>query len=167
MVNVVLDSDFLSSFLKIDALHRVREYFQADELLLPTAVFREVAVTSLLPRLTALDWLKVREVREDDLEAAATAATPRYRELGPGEREAIALAYDLDEAVLLMNDRMALREARNLKIRVVNVPAFLLLYRSLGDEAASAVPALVEELETRDHYGFSEEIRRRLLRPPS
>ena len=28
MVNVVLDSDFLSAFLKIEALHRVREYFQ-------------------------------------------------------------------------------------------------------------------------------------------
>lgn len=26
MVNVVLDSDFLSAFLKIEALHRVREY---------------------------------------------------------------------------------------------------------------------------------------------
>lgn len=166
MVNVVLDSDFLSSFLKIDALHRVREYFKVDELLLPTAVFREVAVTSLLPRLTALDWLEVREASEEDLEAAAKAATPRFGELGTGEREAIALAYHLDEAVLLMNDRTALNEARKLKIRVVNVPAFLLLYRSLGDEAASVVQSLVEELETKDHYGFPEEIRRRLLRLP-
>lgn len=166
MVNVVLDSDFLSSFLKIDALHRVREYFKADELILPAAVFREVAVTSLLPRLTALDWLEVREVSDEDLEAVAKAATSRFRELGAGEREAIALAYDLDAAVLLMSDRTALTEARELKIRVVNVPAFLLLYRSLGDEAASAVPALVEELETKDHYGFPEDIRRRLLRPP-
>jgi len=165
MVNVVLDSDFLSSFLKIHALHRVREYFEADELLLPTAVFREVAVTSLLPRLTALDWLEVREVGDEDLEAAAIVATPRFRELGAGEREAIALAYRLDEAVLLMNDRTALNEARKLKIRAVNVPAFLLLYRSLGDNEASEVPTLVEDLEAKDHYGFPEEIRRRLLRP--
>lgn len=61
MVNVVLDSDFLSSFLKIEALHRIRDYFRTDTLLVPTAVFREVALTSLLPQLAGTAWLEVRE----------------------------------------------------------------------------------------------------------
>lgn len=166
MVNVVLDSDFLSAFLKIEALHRVREYFRADSLLLPTAVFREVALTTLLPQLTATGWLEVREVTEETLEAAATAASPGFSELGAGEREAIALAYELDGAVLLMNDKAALRFARDLGVHAVTVPAFLLMYLSLRGQAASEVRRLVEDLEEKDHYGFPEEIRRLLLKEP-
>lgn len=166
MVKVVLDSDFLSSFLKIEALDSVRQYFRVDTLLLPPAVFREVAVTTLLPRLTAAKWLEVREVTDGTLREAATAASAGFDELGTGEREAIALAYALDGAVLLMNDKTALRYAGEIGIATVNVPAFLLLYRSLGDEAVAEVRRLVAALEDKDHYGFSAEIRHRLLRKP-
>jgi predicted nucleic acid-binding protein len=162
MVNVVLDADFLSAFLKIEALDRVRDYFRAETLLLPPAVFREVAVTTLFSQLVGTAWLEVREVTEDMLKLA-TAASSGLGELGAGEREAIALAYAVDGAVLLMNDRVALRHAGELGIRAVSIPAFLLLYRSLGVEAVAEVPGLVEALEQRDHYGIPEEIRRRLL----
>jgi predicted nucleic acid-binding protein len=162
MVNVVLDADFLSAFLKIEALDRVRDFFRAETLLLPPAVFREVAVTTLVSRLAGTDWLEVREVTEDMLRLA-TAASSGFGELGAGEREAIALAYAVDGAVLLMNDRVALRHASELGVQAVSIPAFLLLYRSLGGEAVAEVRGLVEALEERDHYGFSEEIRRRLL----
>ncbi|MGD2113787.1 MAG: hypothetical protein PVG07_01965 [Acidobacteriota bacterium] len=163
MVNVVLDSDFLSSFLKIAALHRVREVFGSETLLVPTAVYRELAVTDLLPHLTSTDWLEVRQVPEGAVETASRTASSEYDDLGAGEREAIALARHLDSSVLLMNDKKALRCAGKLGVQVVNVPAFLLLYRSLGDEAASEVRSLVEALEQKDHYAFSEEIRARLL----
>ena len=163
MVNVVVDSDFLSSFLKIDALDTVREYFRTDRLLLPQAVFRELAVTTLLSQVVGTKWLELREVSSDMLEAATDTAPPGLGDLGSGEREAIALAHHLDRAVLLMNDKRALQTARALDIRTVNVPAFLLLYRSLGAEAALKVRNLVDALEEKDHYGFSPEIRRRLM----
>jgi len=40
MTSVILDSDFLSAFLKIGKLHRIRDYFQVERLHLPTAALR-------------------------------------------------------------------------------------------------------------------------------
>lgn len=91
MVSVILDADFLSSFLKIGKLDRVRDYFQVETLLLPPAVFREVAATS------------------------------------------------------------------------VNVPAFLLAYKASRQDSGAEIREMVVALEEKDHYGFSEEIRRLLL----
>jgi hypothetical protein len=66
----------------------------------------------------------------------------------------------------LTNDKAALRFAGDLGVRAVNVPAFLLMYRSLRGQAAPEVRRLVEALEEKDHYGFPEEIRRLLLKEP-
>ncbi len=48
---VILDADFLSAFLKIGRLPLVREFYQVEQLIVPAAVYREVAVTPLLPLL--------------------------------------------------------------------------------------------------------------------
>jgi hypothetical protein len=63
-----------------------------------------------------------------------------------------------------MNDRKAIRVARRLAVDVVTVPAFLLMVRASGPEAANRVRDLVGELEENDHYGFASDVRRRLLR---
>lgn len=162
MVNVVLDSDFLSSFLKIEALHLVREYFRVEKLLVPPAVLREIAVTSLLPKVVGRTDIEIREV----VEGAAPGGIGEGEfspGLGAGEREAIALTLQLDDSVLLMNDRLAIRSAERAGASVVNVPAFLLLYRSTGPEAAAKVRDLVLALENEDHYGFTNAIRDRLM----
>lgn len=162
MVNVTLDADFLSAFLKVEALPLVRGYFGTEVLIVPPAVYREVAATSLLSRLAATKSLEVREVPSEAMETAMRTA-PELAALGSGEREAIALTAQLDSALLLMNDRKAVGAARRLGIGVVNVPAFLLMYRATGAEAADRVRDLVRDLEEKDHYGFASEVRRRLL----
>ena len=58
---VVLDADFLSAFLKIERLSIVRDFFGLDLVFTPPAVYREISVTDLLPRLTATPWIEVRE----------------------------------------------------------------------------------------------------------
>lgn len=166
MVTAVLDADFLSAFLKIESLPRVRDYFRVENLHLPTAVFQEVAVTSLAPQLTSLDWLAVRSVAHEALSKAASAGGHDFAELGEGERQAIALALQQD-CVLLTNDKKALRCAQVLAIRAVNIPVFLLMYRGTGHEgAAQQVREMVLALEQKDHFGFTQEVRQRLLAPP-
>lgn len=163
MVRVVVDTDFLSAFLKTESLDLVRDYFRVEKLILPGAVYREVAVTSLLPRLAATAWLELRRVDREVVEAAATATRSEFADLGAGEREAIALAADLGTAVLLTNDKKALRCAEALDLQAVSIPAFLLLYKSLGEEASGEVSRLVTALEEKDRYAFPAEIRRRLV----
>ena len=63
MANVVLDTDFLSSFLKIDQLDLVRRFFRTERLLVPIAVYREIAMTTLLPALASLDLIQIVDRR--------------------------------------------------------------------------------------------------------
>ena len=60
MPAVILDTDFLSSFLKIGCCDLVRKLYQIDQAFIPTAVHRELAQTTLLPELLAIPWITVR-----------------------------------------------------------------------------------------------------------
>jgi len=52
-LEVVLDTDFLSAFLKIDRLPLVRSLYRVETLVVPLAVYREIGLTRLLPQLAA------------------------------------------------------------------------------------------------------------------
>jgi hypothetical protein len=56
---VILDTDFLSAFLKIERLPLIRDLYQVTTVSIPTAVYQEVALTDLLPRLLTLTWIRV------------------------------------------------------------------------------------------------------------
>jgi predicted nucleic acid-binding protein len=161
MPAIVIDTDFLSSFLKIERLDLVKTFFQVESLLVPTAVYRELAVTDLLPALTALDWIQVREV--DRARLTELAGNSEFSALGAGEQEAIALASLLTDSALLMSDRRAGHHARNLGVNVVNIPAFLLAYRNSGEASVEMIQELIEKLQEKDHYGFSEAVLVQLL----
>jgi len=158
---VVLDADFLSAFLKIERLSIVRDFFGLDLVFTPPAVYREISVTDLLPRLTATSWI---EVREPDAEKVKDLGGDKaFAKLGSGEREAIALCMELGDAVLLMNDNRARQVAVRLGIRVFSVPAFLLAYKNSGLVDREQIADLVTSLEERDFYGFRKDVRDLLL----
>lgn len=85
-LRVVLDTDFLSAFLKIDRLSLVKDFYGVEELLVPPAVYREVSVTDLFPGLAAIPWIRVQLLdakRKQQLRQDGELAR-----LGPGEQEA-------------------------------------------------------------------------------
>ncbi len=64
---VVLDADFLSSFLKIGKLSLIRDFFGVKKLHIPAAVFGEIAKTKLAKELLisdkkALDVAKMNQI---------------------------------------------------------------------------------------------------------
>ncbi len=46
---VLIDADFLSSFLKIGRLALIKDFFRVENLYIPVAVFSELAKTTLIP----------------------------------------------------------------------------------------------------------------------
>lgn len=53
---IILDTDFLSVFLKkIECLPLIRALYQVITVSIPSAVYQEMALTDLLPRLLALE----------------------------------------------------------------------------------------------------------------
>lgn len=154
-VTVILDTDFLSAFLKIERMSLIREFYQVASLYVPPAVYREVAVTDLLPHLVALEWVRVRKPksRQDALEGLA-----EYQRLGTGEQEAIALARECSPSVLLVNDNQARRVAARVGVNVVNIPAFLLACKQSGILSRAELSAIIADLQTKDFYTFRQDV---------
>ncbi len=160
---VILDADFLSAFLKIERLHLIRVFYQVQSVYVPPAVYREVAVTDLLPRLTVLEWVRVRVPAQAQLDALNELDA--YRHLGSGEREAIALARECSPSVLLVNDNQARRVAARLGVQVVNIPAFLLACKKSALVSQNELLAIIADLQTRDFYSFRSDVLDLLITP--
>jgi predicted nucleic acid-binding protein len=153
---VVLDTDFLSAFLKIDQMSLIRDFYPAARVLVPPAVYREVSLTNLVPRLAGLDWLGMEIPEEARLDRLLQDHA--FHRLGSGEQEAIALAAQFEASVLLSNDNKARFQASNLGLQVINVPAFLLACKLSGLADRSRLKELVRSLQEKDHYGFRADV---------
>jgi predicted nucleic acid-binding protein len=157
---IVLDADFLSAFLKIQRLDLVRDFYGAETLRVPAAVYREISLTNLLPLLTALHWVQLATPEPGDDSAVLV---PDFVGLGKGEQEAIRLSRQIQGSLLLMNDLKARRIAHQLGVETVDVPAFLLSCKLAGFLSSAEIRKVVEALQEKDRYGFRKEVLARLL----
>lgn len=156
MTRVVLDADFLSSFLKIDRLALVQHYYRTEILLIPPAVRREIGWTQLSATLENLAWVLVEA---PDIEILRDiSGKPELQGLGAGEREAMALALQAAGSVLLMNDNQARVRATGLGLDPVSIPTFLLACKQEGVLGREEVAVVVQELQEKDRYGFRREV---------
>jgi uncharacterized protein len=121
------------------ALHQVERAGVLSELFAvvyaPPAVVLELR--SVRPRPP---WLDVRAPR------ARHDLPPR---LGPGEREAIALAVELTGSVLLIDDRRARRVAERLGVEAAGTIRVLMLAKAYG-----LVDAVRDDFERLLRFGF-------------
>lgn len=161
MPTIILDTDFLSSFLKIGRCDLIRSFYQIERATIPTAVHRELAQTSLLPQLLAIPWIVVETVDQSLDEVLDQDSA--FQALGSGEQECVLLARVLPDAVLLMSDNKARQFARSLGITVVNIPAFLLACKMAALISPEQMAQIIGDLKTQDFYEFRPEIRRALL----
>lgn len=148
---VILDTDFLSAFLKIDRLSLVRDLYAVETLLVPPAVYREVSCTQLVEALADRSWIRVEAPTID----SPPLDDPR---LGHGEVEAIWLASQRESALLLTNDSRAREAARGAGIDAVDIPAFLLSCKQSGFLDRGQIQDVIQALREKDHYGFRREV---------
>jgi predicted nucleic acid-binding protein len=156
LTRVVLDADFISSFLKIGRLALVLDYYRTESLLIPPAVRREVGWTQLSSTLEHLDWVRVEAPDAETLRDIS--GKPELQGLGAGEREAIALSLQAAGSILLMNDNQARARAARLGLDPVSIPTFLLACKQDGVLARDAVATVIQELREKDRYGFRKEV---------
>ena len=161
MPTVILDTDFLSSFLKIGRCDLVRRLYQVTQTTIPTAVHRELAQTTLLSQLLAIPWITVTtEIPAVD-ETLVQDST--FQALGSGEQECILLARTLPDVVLLMSDNKPRQFARSLGVTVANIPASLLACKMAALVSPEQMAQIIDDLKIQDYYEFRPEIRRALL----
>ena len=161
MPTILLDTDFLSSFLKIDRCDLIRALYQVDQAFIPAAVHRELAPTDLLTRLLSISWIHVWP--EESTPVESSPPDPGFGALGPGERACILLARSTSDSVLLTSDNVARRFAQTQGITVASIPAFLLACKMAGLVEPEEMARIIEDLKVKDFFEFKAEVRRQLL----
>lgn len=158
---IIIDTDFLSSLLKINRLEIVRDLFKEENVHIPVAVLNEVAKTELIADLVSKDWVKVRKVKEEDLRKLER--DKEFANLGSGEKECIVLCKQIRGSILLISDNKARKIANKNNIIVVNIPAVLLACKQMKILNTEDIVAIIRDLKEKDYYEFSEEERNRLI----
>lgn len=133
---VVSDSSPLIALERIGHLHLLPALF--EKLVIPPAVRLEVFGNRPLP-----EWAEEKTIKQ--------LLTPRMAaaRLGPGEREAIALALELNAAELLLDDLAARRLAVALAVPMIGTLGLLLRAKQRG-----LIPHVKPLLEALQQHGF-------------
>ena len=106
-----------------------------------------------LPDPTVLEWITVRT-------PASTAVLPLVMDLGPGETEALALALESTDAIVILDDALARQMATTLAIRFRGSLGLLLDAKQAG--LVSAITPLLDQLQALGFH-LSAETRKLIL----
>lgn len=155
------DTDFLSSFLKIDQLVTVRDFYRTEHLFIASGVYQELSQTDLITQVDDIEWIVIKAVSETEL-MGYREDEREFARLGRGEQETIALASGL-KATVLMSDQRALRFAREKGIEVIDIPGFLLACKESAFLSIEQIAGIIQALKDEDRYEFRVEVRDLLL----
>jgi len=148
---VVSDTGPLIALAKADQLPLLKQLF--GKINIPPAVHRELLAKSE-PEAGRLDRALLDFVIVTSLPSFPQEVEAAIARLGPGEGQAIALAY-AQEALLLIDDRQGRNVARHLGLRVSGVVGVLILAKEAG--LVAAVRPLLEEIRQQG-YWLSDEL---------
>ena len=160
MLAVVCDSSPLIYLSKLGQFGLLRRVY--DAVFAPPAVWQEVAVggagrleSGNLKQAVAEGWIRVEPPKE-----LSRLADGFPKEMGLGEREAIALAYE-KRAVLVTDDGLGRRAGAALGLEVTGTIGVLIRAKLHGKLAA--VRPLIERLKSETNFRISNDLYRETL----
>lgn len=154
---IVCDTDFLSSFAKIDELNLIFRAFKTKEITIAKAVYDELKESPVFDKLSPYFSAKENKIK---VKESAVKGVPEN--LGEGERESISFAKG-KKAKLLMDDRDAGEYAKSKGIIVIDIPAFLFHCKEKKILNTSQLKTMISKLKAKDFYEFEEEVKKALI----
>ena len=154
--SIVVDTDFLSSFLKIGRARLVCEFYGVSGIHLASAVRDELSAARLHPHVVGANWVVEHSVAESACEDLRVSLLPTR--LGAGELASIVLAKLLPDSLLLISDSTARRAAEAEGVQCADVPAFLLACKRSESLSTGALQGIVDELRLKDYYAFRQNV---------
>ncbi len=154
----VSNSSPLLNLAVIGKLDLLRHVFGA--VTIPEAVWRELVLDGAgqpgAAEIEKASWIRRATVRNEHLVRALR------QELDAGESEAIALALEVEDALLLMDERLGRETARHLGIRHLGLVGVLV--EAKRRRFIDAVRPCLEELRDRAGFRLGENVWSRVLR---
>jgi predicted nucleic acid-binding protein len=137
---VIADTSVIQYLYQADLLDLLPTLY--SRVAVPPAVAHELSEGRArgihLPDIAALSWIEVKQVREQALLRLAP-------DLGPGEREVLALAVQTPDSLALIDDALARQHARLLKVAFTGTLGVLLRAKQSGHLMALA--PVLDQLE--------------------
>jgi len=149
---IVSDTDFLSSFAKIDKLKLIFRILKTREIVITEATYGELKESPVFDLL--LPYFSAKE-NKIIIKKVSAKYVPEY--LGLGERESIALAKK-HKAKLLMNDRLAGKYAEKISVKVIDIPTFLFYCKEKKILNTPQLKTIISKLKAKDFYEFGKEV---------
>lgn len=153
MAIVIADTSPLQYLFQVDLLHLLQDLFES--VLVPDAVRDELQVGRSLgydvPDLAVLPWIFGRPALEPSV--------ANQFDLGAGERAVLALALELGEALVVLDDAAARAAAKQLGLTTTGTLGILLLAKE--QHLIAAVVPVITKLEARG-FRVTEPVRRRI-----
>ena len=154
---IVSDTDFLSSFAKIDELKLVFRVFKTKEIVITESVHNELKEAPVFDLL-----LTYFSAKENKIIIKKVSAKDVPENLGTGERESITLAKD-KRARLLMDDRDAGKYAEKVDVKVIDIPSFLFYCKEKKILNTSQLKTIISKLKSKDFYEFKSAVEKALV----
>lgn len=155
---IVSDTDFLSSFAKIEEVNLIFGVFNTKEIVVGGSVYDELKESPMFDLL-----LPYFSSKENKITVKKISAKNLPEHLGPGERESITLAKE-NKAKLLMNDKVAGKYAEKIGVKVIDIPAFLFHCKKKKILDTSQLKTMISKLKAKDFYDFEEEVKKALCK---
>jgi predicted nucleic acid-binding protein len=156
-MSVISNASPLIALIRIGQLDLLRQLY--SEIIIPDAVWHEVVVEGAdqpgAEVVSSASWIVRRTVTNRPL------AHGLQQELDAGEAEAIALAVEIDDALLLMDERLGRDTARHFGIRYTGVVGVLI--EAKHKELVQAIQTHLDALRDLAGLRVSEALYRRVL----
>ena len=145
MPKIIIDTDFLSSFIKIGKMEVIKEFYKAPSIYITQAVYTELSKTSLVKWVDKTPWIVLESIKLPELRNLFTES--EYESIGEGERTAIALASRYKDSILLMNDNISRKIAVRNNIKTVDIPGFLFVCKKTSFLSNEEIQLIINDLK--------------------
>jgi predicted nucleic acid-binding protein len=156
-MTIVSNASPLIALIRIGQLDLLRQLY--SEIIIPEAVWHEVVVEGAdqpgAEVVSSASWIVQRTVMNRPLVHGL------QQELDAGEAEAIALAVEIDDTLLLMDERLGRDTARHFGIRYTGVVGVLIEAKHKG--FLQAIQPHLDALRNLAGFRVSEALYRRVL----
>jgi predicted nucleic acid-binding protein len=154
-VDVVIDTDILSTFCKIGKLELLARLFHKSTIIVCPAVHKEITRAESGGRLHYLPPPSFSRVTLTHAEQKMARGIWDKKRLGRGDCECIAVAQQR-KCVLLTNDRRAQRAAGSLSISYMSLQLVLRELYVTGISSRIQIRELINQIETKDNVQFKD-----------
>jgi predicted nucleic acid-binding protein len=158
-MDVVVDTDVLSTFLKVRRPDLIPKLFPKSKIFFCPAVVSEIHRAAELGMAVETRKYELDRIQLTQAEKAIAKEIGRRAALGRADCECLAVAQ-FRMSLLLSNDRTVRGEASSRGIDVMNLPQMLRGLWRTGVMKKEGVAKLAEEVERKDNVVFKD---RRLI----